>query len=144
MSTFRCALQYPREVLLSEGFPHVGKWNEAFFQNEGPITLELGCGKGEYTVALTKSKPQRNPYGVDIRGENVERRQEVEENSIANETAFLRAKIENIDKFSRPQRWKRSDHFPRPTDAESQKAAHVYTSSSLMYGKVEARRNHQP
>ena len=47
MDTFRCALQYPREVLLSEGFPYYGKWNGGFFSHEGLITLELGCGKGE-------------------------------------------------------------------------------------------------
>ena len=102
MSTFRCALQYPREVLLSEGFPYVGKWNEAFFQNEGPITLELGCGKGEYSVALAKSNPQRNYIGVDIKGARMwSGAREVEENSIAN-AAFLRAEIENIDKFFAP------------------------------------------
>ncbi|MFG6428200.1 tRNA (guanosine(46)-N7)-methyltransferase TrmB [Lepagella muris] len=102
MSTFRCALQYPREVLLKEGFPYVGKWHEDFFGNEGGITLELGCGKGEYTVALAKSNPARNYIGVDIKGARMwSGAKEVEETGIGN-AAFLRAEIENIDKFFAP------------------------------------------
>ncbi|MDE5675441.1 MAG: tRNA (guanosine(46)-N7)-methyltransferase TrmB [Muribaculaceae bacterium] len=102
MTTFRCALQYPREVLLSEGFPYIGKWNEEFFKNPGEITLELGCGKGEYTVALAKANPRRNYIGVDIKGARMwSGAKEVEEKGISN-AAFLRAEIENIDKFFAP------------------------------------------
>lgn len=102
MSTFRCALQYPREVLLSEGFPYIGKWHEEFFKNNGAITLELGCGKGEYTVALAKANPERNYIGVDIKGARMwSGAKEVEENEIPN-AAFLRAEIENIDRFFAP------------------------------------------
>lgn len=103
MATFRCALQYPREVLLSEGFPHRGKWNGGHFPKEGPITLELGCGKGEYTVALAKANPERNYIGVDIKGARMwTGAREVEENGIEN-AAFLRAEIENIDRFFGPE-----------------------------------------
>ena len=99
MATFRCALQYPREVLLSEGFPYQGRWNGDFFGKEGPITLELGCGKGEYTVALAQANPSRNYVGVDIKGARMwSGAKEVEELGIGN-AAFLRTEIENIDKF---------------------------------------------
>lgn len=102
MAEFGCALQYPRKVLLSEGFPYVGKWNTEFFKSEGPITLELGCGKGEYTVALAKANPSRNYIGVDIKGARMwSGAKEVEEQGIGN-AAFLRAEIENIDKFFSP------------------------------------------
>ena len=102
MDTFRCALQYPREVLLSEGFPYYGKWNGGFFSHEGPITLELGCGKGEYTVALAKANPDRTYVGVDIKGARMwSGARTVEEEQIPN-AAFLRAEIENIDKFFAP------------------------------------------
>ena len=102
MDTFRCALQYPREVLLSEGFPYYGKWNGGFFSHEGPITLELGCGKGDYTVALAKANPDRNYVGVDIKGARMwSGARTVEEEQIPN-AAFLRAEIENIDKFFAP------------------------------------------
>lgn len=99
METFRCALQYPREVLLNEGFPYLGKWREDFFQNEGPLTLELGCGKGEYTVALAKANPNGNYVGVDIKGARLwSGARQVEEQDIRN-AAFLRTEIENIDRF---------------------------------------------
>lgn len=99
MESFACALQYPREVLLSEGFPHRGKWNGDVFQADGAITLELGCGKGEYTVALAKANPGRNYIGVDIKGARMwTGAKEVEERKMTN-AAFLRTEIENIDKF---------------------------------------------
>ena len=102
METFRCALQYPREVLLKEGFPYYGKWESDFFKKEGGITLELGCGKGEYTVAFAKANPGRNHIGVDIKGARMwSGAKEVEESGMDN-AAFLRAEIENIDKFFAP------------------------------------------
>lgn len=102
MAEFRCALQYPREVLLKEGFPHRGSWNGGVFSHKGPITLELGCGKGEYTVALAKSNQERNYIGVDIKGARMwSGARQVEEQGIGN-AAFLRAEIENIDKFFAP------------------------------------------
>lgn len=102
MASFRCALQYPREVLLSEGFPYKGRWNEEFFRNEGPVTLELGCGKGEYTVALAKANPERNYIGVDIKGARMwSGAKEVEQEGIRN-AAFLRTEIENIESFFGP------------------------------------------
>lgn len=135
MTTFRCALQYPREVLLKEGFPYIGKWNGDFFEHEGPITLELGCGKGEYTVALAKANPARNYVGVDIKGARMwSGARVVEEESIGN-AAFLRAEIENIDKFFAPgevdEIW---ITFPDP---QMQKTRKRLTSTRFlsMYGK---------
>lgn len=102
MREFSCALQYPREVLLSEGFPYRGSWNKDFFHHEAPIVVELGCGKGEYTVQLAKSDPACNYIGVDIKGARMWRgAKTVEEEEISN-AAFLRAEIENIDKFFTP------------------------------------------
>ncbi|MBD5357767.1 MAG: tRNA (guanosine(46)-N7)-methyltransferase TrmB [Bacteroides sp.] len=135
MDSFHCALQYPREVLLSEGFPFVGKWNEEFFHKDGKITLELGCGKGEYTVALAKANPDRNYIGVDIKGARMwSGAKEVEENGIPN-AGFLRTEIENIDKFFAPgeidEIW---ITFPDP---QMQKHRKRLTSTRFiqMYGK---------
>ena len=135
MDSFRCALQYPREVLLSGGFPFMGKWNTEFFSKEGPVTLELGCGKGEYTVALAKANPDRNYIGVDIKGARMwTGAKEVEENNIPN-AAFLRCEIENIDKFFAPgevdEIW---ITFPDP---QMQKTRKRLTSTRFlqMYGK---------
>lgn len=102
MQQFRCALQYPREQLLRLGFPMRGNWNKEFFLREAPITVELGCGKGEYTVGLAKSEPGRNYIGVDIKGARMWRgAKTVEEEGITN-AAFLRTEIENIESFFAP------------------------------------------
>lgn len=102
MKEFRCALEYPREELLSKGFPYKGKWNSEFFKAEMPIVVELGCGKGEYTVGLAKSDPSRNYVGVDIKGARIWRgAKTVEEEQMPN-AAFLRTEIENIRSFFEP------------------------------------------
>lgn len=56
---------------MAEGCPNKGKWGESFFKNNHPIILELGCGKGEYTVELAKLYPQKNFIGVDIKGDRM-------------------------------------------------------------------------
>lgn len=102
MKGFSCTLEYPREVLLSEGFPYAGKWRDEFFHRDCPLTVELGCGKGEYTVALSKANPDRNYIGVDIKGARMwSGARTVEDEKIPN-AAFLRAEIENIDRFFSP------------------------------------------
>ncbi len=75
-----------------------GKWSEVF-KNDNPITLELGCGKGEYTVGLAKKYPNRNFVGVDIKGHRFWRgAKTAQEESIPN-VAFLRTRIEFIEKY---------------------------------------------
>ena len=102
MKEFRCALEYPREELLRKGFPYKGKWNSDFFKADRPIVVELGCGKGEYTVGLAKSDASRNYIGVDIKGARIWRgAKTVEEEQIPN-AAFLRTEIENIRSFFEP------------------------------------------
>lgn len=99
MAEFKCVFQYPREELLCGGFPHKGKWNDVVFGNSSPIVIELGCGRGEYTVGLAKSTPSRNFIGIDIKGARMwTGASEVERDGIAN-AAFLRCEIENIDHF---------------------------------------------
>lgn len=102
MEGFACALQYPREKLIEIVFPHRGSWNESFFVQSAPIVVELGCGKGEYTVGLAKAYPDRNHIGVDIKGARMwSGAKTVEEEQIRN-AAFLRAEIENIREFFTP------------------------------------------
>ena len=75
-----------------------GKWSEVF-KNDNPITLELGCGKGEYTVGLARKYPNRNFVGVDIKGHRFWRgAKTAQEESIPN-VAFLRTRIEFIEKY---------------------------------------------
>ena len=102
MARFKCVMQYPREELLRLGFPYAGKWNEEVFSSKAPIVLELGCGRGEYTVALAKNDGARNYVGIDIKGARMwTGARQVEEEGITN-AVFLRCEIENIDKFYVP------------------------------------------
>ncbi len=102
MKGFSCALEYPREELIKKGFPYKGIWNNEVFAASHPIVVELGCGKGEYTVQLAKSEPERNFVGVDIKGARMwSGAKEVEEENIPN-AKFLRAEIENICSFFAP------------------------------------------
>ena len=82
-------------------FPLKGKWRKEYFHNEHPIVLELGCGKGEYTVGLAKHFPNKNFIGVDIKGARMFiGAKEALENKMDN-VAFLRTRIDFItDYFS--------------------------------------------
>jgi len=84
---------------LKAGFPLKGKWRQAHFRNDAPITLELGCGKGEYTVNLALHKPDRNYIGIDIKGARLWRGcKTVEELGLKN-VAFIRTRIEYMDQL---------------------------------------------
>lgn len=91
-------IQPTREDAL-EGFELKGKWRENFFKNDHPIVLELGCGKGEYSVGLAKAFPEKNFIGVDIKGARFwfGAKEAVENNM--NNVAFLRTQIELVDYF---------------------------------------------
>lgn len=95
----KCVLQYPREKLLKEGFPFKGNWNKKVFQKSNPIIIELGCGKGEYTVGLAKSNPDKNYIGIDIKGARIWTGAKEVENLGLTNAAFLRSEIENLEHF---------------------------------------------
>jgi tRNA (guanine-N7-)-methyltransferase len=93
--TFENVIQPTREEVLSN-FSWKGKWH-SFFKNSNPIVLELGCGKGEYTLALAERNPQVNFIGIDIKGARFWRGAKTAvENQITN-VAFIRTQIELID-----------------------------------------------
>ena len=76
-----------------------GHWLSDFFKNNNPITLELGCGKGEYTVGLAALFPDKNFVGIDIKGDRIAVGSNLAiENSLEN-VAFLRTQIHDIEKF---------------------------------------------
>lgn len=103
MQEFPCVLQYPYARLQAEGFPLRGRWGRDFFHNDNPIVLELGCGRGEYTVGLARRYPDKNFIGIDIKGARIYTgARQVHEQQIPN-AAFLRASIENITSFFAPE-----------------------------------------
>ncbi len=93
--TFANVIQPSREEVTSN-FSLKGKWN-TFFKNDNPIVLELGCGKGEYTIALAEKNPNKNFIGIDIKGARFWRGAKTAiENDMQN-VAFIRTQIELVD-----------------------------------------------
>lgn len=91
--------QYPFSVLKEKGFDMKGKWRCNFFKNENPIVLELGCGKGEYSVGLAELYPEKNFIGIDIKGARIwSGAKESLEKGMKN-VAFLRTSIELLPYF---------------------------------------------
>lgn len=90
--TFPNVLQYPKGM--------AGKWGE-FFQNNFPITLELACGKGEYSVGLGRSFPQRNFIGIDLKGNRIWVGAKTALKESLRNVAFIRSHIDKLaDYFS--------------------------------------------
>ena len=76
-----------------------GKWLDNFFKNNNPIILELGCGKGEYTVGLAKQFPDKNFIGIDIKGDRIAVGSNQALEQSLNNVAFLRTKVHDIGNF---------------------------------------------
>lgn len=102
METIDFVFQYPFSKLRESGFPLKGHWHEEFFGNNNPIVLELGCGKGEYTVGLARRFPDKNFIGVDIKGARMWTGASQARDQELTNVAFLRTSIELIDSFFAP------------------------------------------
>ena len=97
---FSHVFQVPsHEVRGGLNFEMMGKWNESFFQNNHPIVLELGCGKGEYTVEMAQLFPEKNFIGVDIKGARLWAGAKQSNHLGLKNVAFLRTDIEMIQHF---------------------------------------------
>ena len=79
-----------------EGYRLKGKWNSMFFKNDNPLVLELGCGKGEYSVGLAEKYPDRNFIGIDKKGARMWRGAKTSMEERISNVAFLRIKIDQI------------------------------------------------
>jgi tRNA (guanine-N7-)-methyltransferase len=112
LESFNNVIQPPIEEVVSSGkesdrltpetakdHPIKGRWNETIFRNQNPVVLELGCGRGEYTIGLAARFQEKNYIGVDIKGARLWRGAKTSnEKNIAN-AAFLRTRIEFISSF---------------------------------------------
>ncbi len=154
--TFSNVVQPSREEVVNDSLKLKGNWQKNFFKNNNPLVLELGCGKGEYSVNLAKAYPEKNFLGIDIKGARFWRgaKTALEEN--LENVGFLRTQIELIDHifdknevdeiwitFPDPQiKYKRTKH--RLTNAEFLQKykkilkpdgfVHLKTDSEFMHG----------
>lgn len=149
--TFSNVIQPSREELVGGNFPLKGKWGKNFFKNENPIVLELGCGKGEYSIGLAREYAHKNFLGIDIKGARFWRgaKTALEEN--LSNVGFIRTQIELVDlafakaeideiwiTFPDPQiKYKRTKH--RLTNTEFlQKYKHVLKSNGCVNLKTDS------
>ena len=95
--TFDNVFQPTRSQLVDEVYQYKGQWNDQVFKNNNPIVLELGCGKGEYTVALAKQYPNKNFIGIDIKGARFWRGAKTAVEEDIPNAAFIRTQIELIE-----------------------------------------------
>lgn len=103
--TFNCLLQPSAEEILAKGYFNLqdheikGHWNERMFAKDQPIIVELGCGKGEYTIDLAERNPEFNYIGVDIKGARLWKGAKYAHEHKLGNVAFLRTRIELISAF---------------------------------------------
>ena len=95
--TFSNVIQPSREELVNGTFALKGRWNKDFFKNEKPIVLELGCGKGEYSVGLAQEYPEKNFLGIDIKGARFWRGAKTALEDGLDNVGFMRTQIELIE-----------------------------------------------
>ena len=149
--TFENVIQPKRDELLADKFALKGQWRPSFFKNDNPIVLELGCGKGEYTLALAQRNSQKNFIGIDIKGARFWRGAKTALGDNMNNVGFLRIQIElltqcfapgEVDEiwitFPDPQiKYKRTKH--RLTNLEFlQKYQQVLAPGGLVHLKTDS------
>jgi tRNA (guanine-N7-)-methyltransferase len=101
LDTFEHVIQHPYQ---KENFDHPlkGRWNGEFFKSPQPITLEVGCGKGEYTVGLARMHPERNFLGLDLKGNRIWRGARTALDEGMSNVGFIRSQAERIGNFFAP------------------------------------------
>lgn len=95
--TFKCLYQPSTEEVLGKDYPLKGKWGEKVFGNNNPIILELGCGKGEYTISLANKFPDKNFIGIDIKGARLWKGAKFAQEHNMHNVIFIRTRIEFIE-----------------------------------------------
>ncbi|MGE0089765.1 MAG: tRNA (guanosine(46)-N7)-methyltransferase TrmB [Bacteroidales bacterium] len=99
MNTFNHVVQAEFSEVFEKDYKLKGNWNKDFFNNNNPIVLELGCGKGEYTVGLARQNPQMNFIGIDIKGARMWRGAKTALDEGLKNVGFVRTRIDLINSF---------------------------------------------
>ena len=117
--TFTNLFQASFREVYQRDYPLKGSWNKNVFGNDNPIVLELGCGKGEYTVALARLNKSVNYIGVDVKGARLWRGAKTALEEKMENVAFIRTRIELIESFFCPFRsFSDMDHISRSPATE--------------------------
>lgn len=130
MAAYPHVFEYPYSVVEDVPFDLKGHWNRDFFKNDNPIVLELGCGRGEYTVGLGRMYPDKNFIGVDIKGARMWTGATDALREEMKNVAFLRTNIEIIDRFFAPGEV--SEIWLTFSDPQMKKATKRLTSTYFM------------
>jgi tRNA (guanine-N7-)-methyltransferase len=149
--SFGNVVQPSREEITDGNFGLKGNWNSEFFKKARPLVLELGCGKGEYSVALARENPDKNFLGIDIKGARFWRGAKTALEEGLDNVGFMRTQIELIDlifdenevdeiwiTFPDPQiKYKRTKH--RLTNSQFlQKYKHVLKPGGMVNLKTDS------
>lgn len=103
MKSFGCVIEAPRHEISDNDHELKGHWNSKFFGSDAPLVLELGCGKGEYTVGLARRNPAANHIGIDIKGARIySGAKTVEQEKIPN-AGFIRSEVDLLPAFFAPR-----------------------------------------
>ena len=130
MASYPHVFEYPYSVVDDVPFDMKGNWNRDFFKNDNPIVLELGCGRGEYTVGVARRYADKNFIGVDIKGARMWTGATEALNEGLKNAAFLRTNIEIIDRFFAPGEV--SEIWLTFSDPQMKKATKRLTSTYFM------------
>lgn len=135
---FSNVIQPTREEVVGGDFSLKGKWSKEFFQNDNPLILELGCGKGEYTVGLARRNPDINFLGIDIKGARFWRGAKTALEEELPNAGFLRSQIELVDLlFAEGEVFQIWITFPDP-QIKYKRTKHRMTNSTFLqkYKKI--------
>lgn len=152
-ATFHNLFQPSPESLQAADFSLKGQWNSQYFNNSNPIVLELGCGKGEYTVGLSKLFPHKNFVGIDIKGARLWRGAKTATEERLPNVGFVRTRIEQIPALFAPNEvdeiWITfPDPQPRPAKAQkrltSSRFLNLYAQLLKPSGLVHLKTDCQP
>lgn len=130
MAGYPHVFEYPYSVAEQVPFEMKGRWKKDFFKNDHPIVLELGCGRGEYTVGLGRMFPEKNFIAIDIKGARMWSGATASLEEGLKNVAFLRTNIEIIDRFF--DRDEVSEIWLTFSDPQMKKATKRLTSTYFM------------
>lgn len=153
VETFKNVFQHKQNGPVMPDFVMKGKWHSQYFKNNNPIVLELGCGKGEYTLGLAEKFPNKNFIGVDLKGNRIWLGAKIALDNNLQNVGFMRTPIEQIDKvFDAAEVSEIWITFPDPQPQEKREKKRLtsprfiamYKSLLQTEGKIHLKTDNEP